>query len=70
MSEKNLKGEEKMNNNTMYKALGAGVLAGTAALAMTNAMSKNATKKKMKKTAKKAVNTFSDVVENMNSMMK
>lgn len=54
----------------MYKALGVGVLAGTAALAMTNAMSNSATKKKMKKTAKKAVNTFSDVVENMNSMMK
>lgn len=59
-----------MNNNTMYKALGAGVLAGTAALAMTNVISNNSTKKKMKKTAKKAVNTFSNVVDNMNSMMK
>lgn len=59
-----------MNNNTMYKALGAGVLAGTAAYALKNVMYDNATKKKMKKTAKKAVNTFSDMVDNVNSMMK
>lgn len=58
-----------MNNNTM-KAIGAGMLAGTAALAMTSAMSNNSTKKKMKKTAKKAVDTFSNVVDNMNTMMK
>jgi len=58
-----------MNNNTM-KAIGAGMLAGTAALALTGAMNSNSTKKKMKKTAKKAVNTFSNVVDNMNSMMK
>ena len=54
----------------MYKALGAGVLAGTAAYALKNVMYDNSAKKKMKKTAKKAVNTFSNVVENMNSMMK
>ncbi len=59
-----------MNNNTMYKALGAGVLAGTAAYALKNVMYENSTKKMMKKTAKKAVNTFSNVVDNMNSMMK
>ncbi len=57
-------------NNTTMKAIGAGMLAGTAALAMTSAMSNSATKKKMKKTAKKAVNTFSDMVDNMNTMMK
>ncbi len=57
-------------NNTTMKAIGAGMLAGTAALAMTSAMSNNSTKKKMKKTAKKAVDTFSNVVDNMNSMMK
>lgn len=58
-----------MKNSTM-KAIGAGMLAGTAALAMTGAMSNSATKKKMKKTAKKAVDTFSNVVDNMNTMMK
>lgn len=52
------------------KAIGAGMLAGTAALAITSAMSNNSTKKKMKKTAKKAVDTFSNVVDNMNTMMK
>ncbi len=57
-------------NNTTMKAIGAGMLAGTAALAMTSAMSNNSTKKKMKKTAKKAVDTFSNVVDNMNTMMK
>ncbi len=57
-------------NNTTMKAIGAGMLAGTAALAMTTAMSNSSTKKKMKKTAKKAVNTFSDMVDNMNTMMK
>ncbi len=57
-------------NNTTMKAIGAGMLAGTAALAMTTAMSNSSTKKKMKKTAKKAVNTFSDMVDNVNSMMK
>ncbi len=57
-------------NNTTMKAIGAGMLAGTAALAMTTAMSNSSTKKKMKKTAKKAVNTFSDMVDNMNTIMK
>lgn len=57
-------------NNTTMKAIGAGMLAGTAALAITSAMSNNSTKKKMKKTAKKAVDTFSNVVDNMNTMMK
>ncbi len=56
--------------NTTMKAIGAGMLAGTAALAMTSAMSNSSTKKKMKKTAKKAVDTFSNVVDNMNTMMK
>lgn len=56
--------------NNMYKMLGAGLLAGTAALAVTGAVNKNSTKRKMKKTAKKAVDTFSNVVDNMNHMMK
>lgn len=58
-------------NNTTKKAIGAGVLAGTAALALTGVAATNgSTKKKMKKATKKAVNTFSNVVDNMNSMMK
>lgn len=59
-----------MNTNTMYKTVGAGLLAGTAALALTNAVSRNSTKRKMKKVTKKAVNTLSNVVDNMNHMMK
>ncbi len=58
-----------MNNNTK-KAMGIAALAGTAVMAVTGAMSNNSTKKKMKKATKKAVNTFSNVVDNMNSIMK
>ncbi len=57
-----------MNSNTM-KAMGIAALVGTAAMAVTGAMSNNSTKKKMKKATKKAVNTFSNVVDNMSNMM-
>lgn len=59
-----------MSTSNMYKTLGAGLLAGTAALALTGVVSRNSTKRKMKRTARKAVNTFSNVVDNMNHMMK
>ena len=54
----------------MYKMVGAGILAGTAALAVTGVASMNSTKHKMKKATKKAVNTFSNVVDSVNHMMK
>lgn len=64
------KEDNKMNTNTMYKTVGAGILAGTAALALTGVATKNSTKRKMKKATRKAVNTFSNVVDNVNHMMK
>lgn len=54
----------------MYKTIGAGILAGTAALAITGAVTRNSTKRKMKRATKKAVDTFTNVVDGMNSMMK
>ena len=38
-----------MDNKNIAKAIGAGMLAGTAAVAMTGTMSNKSTKKKMKK---------------------
>lgn len=58
-----------MNSMNMYKTVGAGLLAGTAALAITGAVSKNSTKRKMKKATKKAVNTFTNVVDSVNHAM-
>lgn len=50
--------------------MGASLLAGTAAAVITNSVSSNGTKRKMKKTAQKAVSTISDVVDSMTNMMK
>lgn len=57
-------------NNKAYKVMGASLLAGTAAAVITNSVSNSGTKRKMKKTAQKAVNTISDVVDSMTNMMK
>lgn len=57
-------------NNKAYKVMGASLLAGTAAAVITNSVSSNGTKRKMKKTAQKAVSTISDVVDSMTNMMK
>lgn len=57
-------------NMNMYKTIGAGILAGTAALAISGAVTRNSTKRKMKKATKKAVDTFTNVVDGMNNMMK
>lgn len=59
-----------MNTNTMYKTVGAGLLAGTAALALTGVASKSSTKRKVKKVTRKAADTLTNVVDNMNRMMK
>lgn len=59
-----------MNTNTMYKTVGAGLLAGTAALALTGVASKSSTKRKVKKAARKAADTLTNAVDNMNRMMK
>ncbi len=58
-----------MNSKT-YKVMGASILAGTAAAVITDAVSGGSSKRKMKKTAQKAVNTISDVVDSMSNMMK
>lgn len=57
-------------NSKAYKVMGASLLAGTAAAVITNSVSSNGTKRKMKKTAQKAVSTISDVVDSMTNMMK
>lgn len=57
-------------NNKAYKVMGASLLAGTAAAVITNSVSSNGTKRKMKKTAQKAVSTISDVVDSVTNMMK
>lgn len=57
-------------NSKAYKVMGASLLAGTAAAVITNSVSNSGTKRKMKKTAQKAVNTISDVVDSMTNMMK
>lgn len=58
-----------MNSKT-YKVMGASLLAGTAAAVITDAVSGGSSKRKMKKTAQKAVNTISDIVDGMTNMMK
>lgn len=58
-----------MDKKDVAKAVGAGMLAGSAAVAVTNSMSGKSAKK-MKKTAKKAMNTVNNVMDSMNSMMK
>lgn len=58
-----------MNGKT-YKVMGASILAGTAAAVITDAVSGGSSKRKMKKTAQKAVNTISDIVDGMSNMMK
>ncbi len=57
-------------NSKFYKIMGAGILAGTAAAVITDAVSGSSSKRKMKKTAQKAVNTISDMVDSMSSIMK
>lgn len=57
-------------NSKAYKVMGASLLAGTAAAVITNSVSSNGTKRKMKKTAQKAVSTISDVVDSVTNMMK
>lgn len=59
-----------MDNKNIAKAIGTGMLAGTAVMAVTGTMSNKSAKKKMKKTAKKAMDTFNNVVDNVNNMMK
>ena len=50
--------------------MGASLLAGTAAAVITNSVSGGSSKRKMKKTAQKAVNTISDIVDGMSNMVK
>lgn len=57
-------------NSKAYKVMGASLLAGTAAAVITNSVSGGASKRKVKKTAQKAVNTISDIVDGMTNMMK
>lgn len=57
-------------NNKAYKVMGASLLAGTAAAVITNSVSGGTSKRKMKKTAQKAVNTISEIVDGMTNMMK
>lgn len=66
---KKIKGGKSMNNKA-YKVMGASLLAGTAAAVITNSVSGGTSKRKMKKTAQKAVNTISDIVDGMTNMMK
>ena len=58
-----------MNSKT-YKVMGASLLAGTAAAVITNSVAGGSSKRKMKKTAQKAVNTITDIVDGMSNMMK
>jgi hypothetical protein len=58
---------KKQTEKTM-KAVGASLALGAAA-AMIGSVMNDDPMKNMKKTAKKAVNTFSNMVENMQSMM-
>ena len=58
---------KKQTEKTM-KAVGASLALGAAA-AMIGSVMNDEPMKNMKKTAKKAVNTFSNMVENMQSMM-
>lgn len=51
------------------KALGISLAAGTAMALMGSTMMSSSAKKSTKKMAKKAVNTFSDIVDSMQSMM-
>ena len=59
-----------MDNKNVAKAIGACMLEGTAAMAVTGSMTNKTTKKKMKKTAKKAMDTVNNVMDNVNQMMK
>lgn len=58
-----------MNSKT-YKVMGASLLAGTAAAVITDAVAGGSSKKKMKKTAQKAVNSITNMVDGMSKMMK
>lgn len=57
-------------NNKAYKVMGASLLAGTAAAVITNSVAGGTSKRKMKKTAQKAVDTISGIVDGMTNMMK
>ena len=57
-----------MKNSTM-KALGISLAAGTAMALMGSTMMNRSARKSTKKLAKKAVNTFSDIVDSMQSLM-
>ena len=57
-------------NSKAYKVMGASLLAGTAAAVITNSVAGGSSKRKMKKTAQKAVNTITDIVDGMSNMMK
>ena len=50
-------------NSKAYKVMGASLLAGTAAAVITNSVSSSGTKRKMKKTAQKAVSTISNMMK-------
>ncbi len=58
---------KKQTEKTM-KTVGASLAIGAAA-AMIGSVMNDSTAKNMKKTAKKAMNTFSNIVDNMQSMM-
>lgn len=63
------KGEgEKMKNSTM-KTLGISLMAGTAMALLGSSMMNPSAKKTTKKMAKKAMNTFSDVMDSIENMM-
>lgn len=60
-----------MNNqtNSAMKAIGISLAVGTAVAMVGSAAKKNSAKKKAKKVAKKAVNSFSSIVDNMQGMV-
>ncbi|MEG0545870.1 MAG: hypothetical protein RR914_04510 [Oscillospiraceae bacterium] len=60
----------KVNNNTALKAVGASLAIGSAVAVVSAAMGNNSMKRKTKKTIANAANTFTNFVDNMQSMMK
>lgn len=55
--------------NSTAKAIGVSLAAGTAMAIMGSTMMNSSAKKSTKKMAKKAINTFSDIVDSVQSMM-
>lgn len=55
--------------NSAMKTLGLSLAAGTAVALMSSTVMNSSVKKSTKKLAKKAINTFTDIVDSMQSMM-